>query len=62
MLKKYFHFLHFYTVGRQGDGSYDCLYIIIYIDGQTSSGRKWGLMYRLATLHQWPPSSTYREK
>lgn len=30
MLKKYFHFLHFYTAGRQGDGSHDCLYIIIY--------------------------------
>lgn len=52
MLKKYFHFLHFYTAGRQRDGSYDCLYIIIYIDGQTSSGKKWGLMYGLATLYQ----------
>ena len=40
MLKKYFHFLHFYTVGRQGDGNYDCLYIIIYIEGQTSIGKK----------------------
>ena len=45
MLKKYFHFLHFYTAGRQGDGSHDCLYIIIYIEGQTGIGKKWGLMY-----------------
>ena len=52
MLKKYFRFLHFYTAGRQGDGSLDSLYIIIYIDGQTGIGKKWDLMYRLATLHQ----------
>lgn len=62
MLKKYFHFLHFYTAGRQGDDSHDSLYIIIYIEGQTSIGKKWGLMYRLAKLYQWPSSSTYREK
>ena len=61
MLKKYFHFLHFYTAGRQGDGSHDCLYIIIY--RRTDRHRKkWGLMYRLATLHQWPSGSTNREK
>ena len=62
MLKKYFRFLHFYTAGRQGDGCHDFLYIIIYIDGQTGIGKKWGLMYRLATLHQWPSSSINREK
>ena len=37
-------------------------YTLLYIDGQTGIGKKWDLMYRLATLHQWPSSSAYREK
>lgn len=62
MLKKYFRFLYFYTAGRQG-GWLPRLPIHYYIYRQTDGHRKkWGLMYRLATLHQWPSSSTYREK
>ena len=62
MLKKYFRFLHFYTAGRQGGMAATTAYTLLYIDGQTGIGKKWDLMYRLATLHQWPSSSINREK